>query len=314
MSSALQVFLDTTLGSHAAVWQSSGIRAMSHLNVPERVYGGREELLRGDIHFVWARWFLESICDPARFVGNPKTGYAHIFREVYGNLTGLLADTPKDEVQKFASALALFVSEEVSRQEAKAREAIDLDERRRVLGESPRPARCWVCGYQFTDAAVKRFLKEDDIPPIRPLSFVDCMTLRGRQVRDLLIEVDHVLPVAAGGHGGENLRLACGWCNRHKNDNLSLYDQAFSPLRIRHPTLGLMTIPRPFWVVRVLSYRERCEWPGGCDRTSANAQLLIAARRQGGAMNPANVIVVCEKHDPLTASRLVNPNRIEVLE
>ncbi len=314
MSSALQVFLQTTLGSHAAVWESAAIRAMSHLTVPERVYGGRDELLRADIHFVWARWFLESLCDPARFVGNPKTGYAHIFREVFANLEGLFSDAPRDEVRTFASEVARLVSAEVSRRRAKSRELIDLDERKRILGECPRPARCWVCGYPFTDVAVSRFLKEEETSPFRALRFIDCMTLRGRQVRDLLIEVDHVLPVAAGGQGAENLRLACGWCNRHKSDNLSLYDQAFVPLRIRHPALGLMTIPRPFWVVRLLSYRGRCEWYGGCDRTSANAQLLIAPKRAGGAMNPANVLMVCEAHDPLRAHRLVNPERIEVLE
>ena len=313
MSSALQLFLQTAL-SRTAAWESNAIRQMSNLTVPERIYGGREELLRGDIHFVWARWFLESICDPTRFLSNTKYGYAHIFREVYTNLGALLSDTPRDEVRSLSSELAGLVLAEVIARAAKSRQSIDLDERKRIFGESVRPARCWVCGYRFTDAAVMTFLRDEDASPVRALSFVDCMTLRGRQARDLLIEVDHVVPVAAGGHGGKNLRLACGWCNRHKSDNLSLYDQAFSPLRIQHPVLGVMTIPRPFWVVRLLSYRGRCEWTGGCDRTAANTELLVAARRPSGAMNPANVTVVCESHDPLQGNRLVNNELIEVLK
>jgi hypothetical protein len=125
-----------------------------------------------------------------------------------------------------------------------------------------------------------------------------------------------VLPVAAGGTGGANLRLACGWCNGHKSDNLSLYDQAFNPIIVRHPVLGVVTVPRPFWVVRLLAYRRRCEWSGagGCTRTTSNAELFIAARREGGAMNPANLTVTCEEHDPFKAIRLVNPSQLEVIE
>jgi hypothetical protein len=314
MNSALQVFLATTLGSRAAIWESASIRAMSHLTVPERLYGGREDLLRADIHFVWARWFLDSLCDPDRFVGSQTRGYAHIFQEVLTNLEGLLYDTPKDELRTLASQLARLVSAEVSRREDRAREPINVDDRKRILGESAKPPRCWICGHAFADAAVRRFLREEETSPIRALRFVDCMTLRGAQVRDLLIEIDHVLPVAAGGLGGQNLRLACGWCNCHKSDNLSMYDQAFAPLRIRHPTLGPMTIPRPFWAVRLLSYRGRCEWTEGCDRTSMNAQLFLAPKRASGAMNPSNVLVVCETHDALGPHRLVNPERIEVLQ
>jgi hypothetical protein len=140
------------------------------------------------------------------------------------------------------------------------------------------------------------------------------MTLRGQQAKDLRVEVDHLVPFSHGGQGGKNLRLACGWCNRYKSDNLSLYDQAFAPRRVRDAKGRVQTIPRPFWVVRLLSVRGRCEWPKGCGRTTASAELFVAPKLPGGAMNPPNLMLVCEEHDTLKNERLVSPRLIEVLD
>ena len=314
MSGTIQGFLQTTVGTHEGIWDSDTIRAVSRLMVPDRIYGGREELLRGDIHFVWARWFVESICDPARFVHRENGRYGQIFFVVFKQLQAMLGDLPKDELRVFASSMAQLLSSEVDRRLSKGRDLISLDERWRLIEQQTSHPRCWVCGYEFSEAAQRLFLKERVEAALAPLLFVDCMTARGKTARDLSIEVDHVLPVAAGGGGGENLRLACGWCNRNKSDNLSLYDQAFAPQRVRHPALGIISTPRAFWVVRLLAFRGRCESPAGCDRTVKNSELMVAARNPEGAMNPANLIVVCPEHDPLGLNRLVSPQRIERLD
>jgi hypothetical protein len=315
MSLGVLKFLQATLGRYSAPWEADAVQAASQLQPPDRIFGGREELLRGDAHFIWARWFLESVCDPSQFVSHKRDPYALIFSQTVQQLRLLLTGTPDDEIGLFASPIAKMVWAEVRNRQQVGREPISLAERQRLIDEAGGEARCWVCGYQFTKAAIQRFLKEGEGgPSLKPLIFVDYMTQRGKNIRHLLIEADHVLPVAAGGAGGANLRLACGWCNAHKGDNLSLYDQAFHPMQVRHPALGIVTVPRPFWVVRLLAYRKRCEWQGGCSRTTSNAELFVAARRHGGAMNPANLMITCEEHDPIKAHRLVNPSRLEMLE
>lgn len=316
MSVGILTFLRTTFGDHLGPWDADTVRATSQLHPPDRIYGGREELLRGDAHFIWARWFLESLCDPSQFE-HKRNPYGQIFSQTVAQLRQLMAGTPDDEIRLLASPIAEIVLNEVRKRQYRGREPISISERQRVIDESSGNIRCWICGYAFTEAAIRRFLKEDDREaPINSLLFVDYMTQKGKITRDLSIELDHVLPVAAGGTGGLNLRVACGWCNRHKSDNISLYDQAFKPLLVRHPTLGAVTIPRPFWIVRLLAFRRRCEWTGagGCVRNSSNTELFIAACREGGALNPTNLMVTCDEHDPIKANRLVNARKLCVID
>ena len=124
----------------------------------------------------------------------------------------------------------------------------------------PEP-RCWICGYQFEQWAVDRFLRSKSVSnkPSLPL-FVDYMRPQGLRARDFYVETDHVMPIAEGVDEVDNLRLACGWCNAHKGDRTSLYDVGAKPLIVPHMRRGKTSAPRPFWVVRLLATRRRCEW------------------------------------------------------
>ena len=112
--------------------------------------------------------------------------------------------------------------------------------------------------------------------------------------------------MAAGGEDDENLAFACGWCNSQKGARLTLYDIGADDVVLKHPKLGRISVPRPFWIVRLLAIRGRCEWPGGCAKTTENSELTVAPRWVRGTMNPMNLQLTCAEHDPLGDNRLVS--------
>jgi len=226
------------------------------------------------------------------------------YERASARLTHDFRDMPRDERRQLACTLAGVVRRDIERRENAARRVLRLRDRRRLLSAAGWGPRCWVCGYKFDDPAVRRFTGAGSEAASLP-AFVDYWLPRGMRAQDLQIEVDHVVPIAAGGAEEENLRLACGWCNRHKSDRLALYDAPATAIEIRHPRLGIVSAPRPFWVVRLLALRGRCEWVGGCDRTAATSVLTVAPRFVGGSANPVNSWICCEEHDPIAGHRLV---------
>ncbi|WP_438296502.1 HNH endonuclease [Streptomyces sp. HUAS TT7] len=142
---------------------------------------------------------------------------------------------------------------------------------------------------------------------MQPAVAVDFVRPRGLKSVDLLPQVDHVRPVAIGGETAvENLRLACGWCNRKKSSHIEIYGapSAYAGIFI-HPTLGTISIPRPLWVVRLTKMRGRCEDPSGCNARLQNSELFVAPRRLSGAINPTNCAVYCREHDPWKRERFI---------
>jgi len=135
---------------------------------------------------------------------------------------------------------------------------------------------------------------------------------KGLQQRDFRIEIDHVLALASGGDD-ESLRLACGWCNRHKSNYGAIYDVNGAPRRPRTPTLSHYSLPRPFWTVRVLALVQHCEHGLGCSNTVDNSELTIAPVSSGGAMNPSNLQVTCLEHDPLGTDRFLPASEVSLL-
>ena len=210
-------------------------------------------------------------------------------------------------ISSAAMALARFARAEVDRRQWAERISLSLADRRSLIVAAGSPPRCWVCGSTFPEEALDRFLKSGtaDTPEL-PL-YVDVYQPRGRIARDLLIEVDHVVPFSEGGLNEENLRVACGWCNRVKSNSLTLYAAPAGVRYAKHPTLGKVAVPQPFWVVRLLGLRGRCEAPKGCDQTTSNARLTVCMRNVEGAPNPLNLMVCCYEHDSLKDRRFV-PN------
>jgi hypothetical protein len=66
-------------------------------------------------------------------------------------------------------------------------------------------------------------------------------------------EVGVVRLALGGAHEPSNLRLACRWCNAMKSDRDTVYDADTHAKRsIVHSEKGAISVPLPYWVVRVL--------------------------------------------------------------
>jgi 5-methylcytosine-specific restriction endonuclease McrA len=298
-------FFNTTADKLEACWDIQILSNIANQRVPDFIMSGRGSLLRADIHILWTQWFIESICDPEIFA-NSTQGYAHIFGAVQKRAPIIFSGVPEQERKTLTKYISRLIDKEVQRRSQRNRIFISLDDKKLlwdIYGPEPR---CWICGYQFTRWAENKFLAYGDyIEPPQP-QFVDYMTFHGLSQRDVSVEVDHAIPFSKGGREEDNLRLACGWCNSHKSDRISLYDVAIKPRTVEHPKLGKRSIPHPFWIVRLLSVRRRCEYEDGCDKTVDNAQLTVVHKHPDGAMNPTNLRVICSEHDPIGSIRLVS--------
>lgn len=298
-------FLDTTADKLEAFWDIQSLSKIANQRVPDFIMSGRGTLLRADIHILWTQWFIESICDPEIFASSSK-GYAYIVHKVQETIPSIFPGVPESERKELTKYIARLVDKEVQRRKIRKRISVSLDTRKLlwdIYGPEPR---CWICGYKFTKWAENKFLGYGNYAEALLPQFIDYMTLNSLTSRDISIEVDHAVPFSKGGHEEDNLRLACGWCNSHKSDRVSLYDVALKPRTLEHPKLGKQSIPHPFWIVRLLSVRRCCEYEEGCHKTVDNAQLTVFPRHREGAMNPTNLRVICSEHDPLGSHRFVS--------
>jgi hypothetical protein len=306
----LNQFLNAALHAPEKRWDHTGIGHLAFLRVPDAVLGNRGALLRADVNTLWAQWFLESMCDPEPHV-EANRGFAFIMHDVASRVRDLLRGVPDRESKRMIEVVARLVDREVERRREARRLGASLNFRHTLIDLSGSQPRCWMCGYPFEGWAIDRFLGQNAVAPSFP-HFVDIVKPRLVR-RDLEIEVDHVVPVAAGGREGDNLRLSCGWCNKSKSANSSLYDVMSSADAFIHPKLGLLSIPRPFWVVRFLAIHGECEWPGdgGCSKSVKDAELTICPWHKPGAMNPANMRVTCGDHHALGEAYLVQRQKMQ---
>ncbi|AFZ36046.1 HNH endonuclease [Stanieria cyanosphaera PCC 7437] len=299
-------FLDTTADKLESCWDVKILSHIANQRVPDLVMSGRGTLLRADIHLLWTQWFLESICDPNKFI-NSSQGYAHIFKVVQQRIPFICNQISESELQKLTIDISRLIAKEVERRKTRKRIRLDIDKKKLLWDIQGLEPRCWICGYKFTNWAENKFLGYSNCKEVPLPRFVDYMTLHGLKQRDVSVEIDHAVPFSKGGTDElDNLRLSCGWCNCHKSDRLSIYDVTVQPQIIEHPKFGKQSIPHPFWVVRLLSIRRRCEYEGNCDKTVNNSQLTLIYKHPEGAMNPANLKVICQEHDPLGSSRLIS--------
>lgn len=297
-------FISATVSSPENQWSRTGLDVISAFAVPDLILGGRGFLLRSDIHSLWARWFIEALCDPQRFVDSGSS-YAIIFKEVIEQTHKLLVGVPKDERDEFGIQMARLINEEVQRRKNRMRNQPSHETKKYLIDISKPTPHCWICGYRFDVGIVDKFVGLGGSEPALP-QFIDYLKPQGLNTRDLGIEVDHVLPVVEGGDDDDNLRLACGWCNAAKGGRTFIYDVSAKPLTANHPSIGPVTLPRRFWVIRTLVIRQRCEWEGGCTKTVMDDQLTIRPMHPSGAMNPTNLRLTCAEHDPIRMNRYVS--------
>jgi hypothetical protein len=290
-------------------WDETSLRDLALVQIPSDIMGSRRWLLESDVRLTWTRWFIDGLTDRSRYIRDRSRNYAQLYSEILGALRLQHPTDPIDEVQAVAGVLSNFAWDEVSRMRQAGRRTIKQSVKEDLWFAAEPDPRCYLCGYGFSDFARDRFLGRSEKLSIGLPLLVDFTRPRGLNLRDLLIEVDHVSPVAGGGDTTyANLRLACGWCNRVKSNKRSILDApASSSSRLVRTTIGHISVPQPLWVLRIVATRGRCEDPSGCAASLSTHELFVASRSAVGALNPANAIVACQEHDPWAASRWVSP-------
>lgn len=306
-------FLEKTSDRLENTWQISNLSNIAQTRIPDFITGNQDVILRADITTLWTQWFLESICDPERFIEN-YPGYAHVVHSVKNEIPFLFSNIPIAKHGEIIRQISKLLDGEIKRRHIQHRVTFDSRIKNMLLDIYGSEPRCWICGYKFSTWAMKKFSGQITSEEVPQPQFIDYLMPRGLNSRDLQIEIDHVFPFSEGGEEDiENLRLACGWCNVHKSNRLSLYDVASKPGIIHHPNLGRVTVPHPFWNVRLLSLHRQCQHEGGCDRTVDNAELTITSRHPKGSMNPMNLRVTCIEHDNIGSNRFIAKTAAEHL-
>ncbi len=276
-------------------------RSSPHVNV------GRwnREVVEGDLALNQAYWRILALLDPLRLPAGSRD-FGSLYQLLKSSLSEQFAIDEVD-ARKPAKDVARFLSIEVQRLTKNSRRiSLSIPLRNELIDSSGQSSRCWYCGHPFLQSQVRDFLQAaPQGPSLRRPRYVDFTAPRGRAVNDLHIEVDHVHPHSKGGDSGlSNLRLACGWCNRHKSALSILFDARSAPEVFVHQQLGSILTPVPFWVVRVLGTQRRCQ-AQGCVATSESEKLVLASGNEAGALVPGNLVVYCTLHDPMSAQRLV---------
>jgi hypothetical protein len=286
-------------------WNKADLHELS-LAAPA-VSGGEQNsmLISADLATNDSVWRMLALLDPLQVDVEER----YLFAVIYARLRELLIEEYKqlpDEAKEMASEIADYLIEARARIRGVRRGVISKETRETLLDSTSRIA-CWYCGNTFGENSIDAFLDSKSAMPLLP-RYVDFVTQRGLSAADLRIEIDHIHPVAAGGGSDiDNLRLACGWCNRYKSALTGLYDSSSFPSSYLHPRVGELIVPAKYWVIRVLATRRRCEWSGGCGHKVEDHPLRVAPFRILGAMVPGNLMVVCSQHDPIADLRLV-PN------
>ncbi len=308
------VALNAAFGMPKDVWEKVGIERLALFAFPDSLVGRRQSLLKADMHQQWLRWFVESIVDP-RQIAAQRLPYPHVFKAVLDAISQRYADQDKTQSEKAAlssviAGIACSIAESISA--AVSRSAISSSQKSLLLQLAGSSPRCWICGAPFSEQAIECFLysKKTDIPT--PM-FLDVFKPRGLVERDLRIEIDHVYPFSRGGLDDDNLRLACGWCNKHKSAHLSMYEVEGQPRHVAFRNGILCSIPQPFWTVRLLATVKNCEHPEGCDKSTTTSELTVVKSNQSGAPNPTNLRVTCFEHDPMVDIRLQPPSLVRAV-
>ena len=291
-------FVQDALGGASSWWLGSTLRRVAGIEVPGAVLDGNRDLLVADIRLLWAHWFVESLGDPKRYL----TGGANrprIFADVLKAVRDRFASRGSDEQEEIASSVADIVLGMARglEQTRGGRRRWPRPLKQELLDRAKDPPRCWLCGGVFPQAAVDRFESGRRDIEVKPLPYVDILKPRGVRNWELAIQVDHVYAFAQGGGEGDNLALACGWCNRWKSWYRWLYDADSSHVMPGQagPLKG-MDLPKPFWTVRLMGAVRQCEHDG-CDRSADNSEVTVAPIGKG-ALNPLNLRVTCLDHDP----------------
>lgn len=285
-------------------WMGPALVDASNLPPPGDILPRHDKVLLADTYALWFRWFIDGVCNPLRYVHDDTKTIVDVLADTQDRVETFYGSEPEQERKALARAISTHVMLEVARQRQIARVNASRAQRRELI-ENVLTPRCWMCGFAFSGAAVQRFMKSDGAPVIKQPDFVDIFRPRGLFARDVTIEVEHKVPVAAGGGGTDNLALACGWCNKTKGAKTGVYEASGRPPRVSF-TLGAQVwheLPHPFWTARLVATRRICESTTSCGATADNAEMFVAPTDYRGSPNPSTLRVYCAQHDPYANTR-----------
>lgn len=285
-------------------WKGEALLLMAGRLPPDDLLRRNERIVKADTYSLWFRWFVEGMCTPLRYVGDDSKTIVDVLADTRSRIDVFYRDEPASERGALAEAISKHVMTEVTRRRQIERVNASTLQKRDLIDSATTP-RCWMCGYAFSQTAIDKFIKSQSSPSLKEPEFVDIFRPRGLYVRDITIEVEHIVPVAGGGGGADNLALACGWCNKSKGARTGLYDAGARAPRTAFTLAGAEwhELPHPFWTVRLVATRRICEAADGCEATADTAELFISPSDSRGSPNPSNLHVYCAEHDPYAASR-----------
>jgi hypothetical protein len=297
-------FLSLALESYGGVWSKSLLHQLSTKSVPDSLFGRRKSFVKADVFTQWAYWFVRGVADPSFYVDR-KVPYPFILTDISRQIDLTFTTLTYGEKQTLAALLSQCVLSLVLIKQATRRRApVSIQTKQLLLDLGSSPPRCWVCGAEFTSGAIDAFLGYKEYQYGEPF-FVDIYKPRGLNRRDFCIEVDHVIPFANGGENADNLRLACGWCNRHKSNLVAVYEVSGRVFEAAKNHFGIPSLPNPFWVVRLLATHKQCEHPGGCNNTVIDSELTVLKSSNSGEPNPLNLRLTCREHDEWQHKRYI---------
>ncbi len=122
------------------------------LQAPESIQGFSAELLRDDLNYLIARWFVEAICPQT---GSDNIQYPYVYEAVKNTLTQRFSNTSISELHKATAGLSRIICNHLS-ERLESRKNVSVAEKFTLLSISEK--RCQICGYSFADEAVEQFL------------------------------------------------------------------------------------------------------------------------------------------------------------
>lgn len=265
------------------------------LQAPESIQGFSAELLRDDLNYLIARWFVEAICPQT---GSDNIQYPYVYEAVRNTLMQRFSNTSISELHKATAGLSRIICNHLS-ERLESRKNISVAEKFTLLSISEK--RCQICGYSFADEAVEQFLGGSLVEKIRH-SFYDFLKPTYRSPTDSQVEIDHKQPLSRGGANDlDNLQLLCGFCNRAKRDFTTVFDASVSGVALCHPRLGNIRLSSWFLVVRTL-VGNHCHF---CGRNASVTELTVTPVTVSREINPVNICVTCYECDPIKQYRYV---------
>jgi len=305
----ISAYIDQAIPGVNDAWNKQNLSSLALTTTPEALFSNRMNLFKADMTFTWLSWFIESIYDYN--LAPADIDYPDVCSLVRRGLikSGFLesADCFNDVWVNISKVIFIYILRANGRKRQHVSKAIKFD----LVSKARGNLKCWICGYKFLEDSVNIFLNKPG--KISLPSVVDYISPKGLKERDLKIEVEHKQPFSSGGgdlDDPNNIDLSCGYCNRYKWKFLSIYDANRSLRSFSHPRLGFVSVPQPYWVIRILALTDKCSEPN-CTAHKKNQPLYVDFINDIGSAVPNNLKVVCRKHLKNIGDRFVMANNFK---